>query len=163
MKRIVQLNIRITLVLDDKINDYCDQLNLTRSSLIHKALLFYLSEKGYKDIERLNQMELARSQTREDNFALYLNTNALVTIVKMAKTSLLLTGRIDQDKLKIPIKNYKKLYNLLPVRIKKVLKGEMATIEKLQYSSNIKEYINNWDMIQEFMGLKKGTKRIDHR
>lgn len=161
MKKIVYLNARITVVLDDKIDCYCDKINLTKSALVYKALIFYLSSKGYKDLERLHKLELARAVTKEDNYSLYLGTNALMTIVKMAKTSLLLTGKIDMDKLKIPIKNYKRLYNLFPNRIKKVLKDEMIAIEKLQYNSYIKEYMNNWDLVQEFIGIKKGTKRIE--
>ena len=78
----------------------------------------------------------------------------------MAKVSLLLTGQIDHGKLKICIKNYKKIYNSFPPRIKKALKNEMKTIEKLQYHSYIKEYINNWDIVQEFIHVKK-DKRIE--
>lgn len=161
MKRITQLNIRITTVLDDKIDGVCDKLNLTRSTLIYKALIYYLASKGCKGLDRLNRLEMARAKTKQDNYSLYLNGNALVTIVRMAKTSLLLTGRIDKEKLKIVIRNYKSLYNLFPNRIKKVLKEEMKAIENLQYDNHLKEYINNWDLVQEFIGIKRGSKRIE--
>lgn len=155
------MTVRITTVLDDKINKFCDRLNLTRSAFVYKAIIHYLISKGYKDIERLNEMELAKSITREENHCLYLGTNAIMTIVRMAKTSLLLTGKIDPEKLRIPIKNYKRLYNSMPTRLKKVLKYEMKMIEKLQYPIHLKEYITNWDLVQEFMSVEKKAKRLE--
>ena len=49
MKRIVFLNIRISSLLDDTINDFCKKLNVTRSDLGYKALMYYLKDRGYID------------------------------------------------------------------------------------------------------------------
>ena len=70
------MSLRITTVLDDKINNFCEKLTLTRSTFVYKAIMHYLIGKDYKDLERLNRQELARSQSKEDNFSLYLCSNA---------------------------------------------------------------------------------------
>ena len=162
MKRLMQLNARITVLLDDKINDYCDQLKLTRSDFVYKSIIFYLKNKGYKGLARLLKHESARSKAKEDNYSLYLGTNAIVTLVKMAKTSLLLTGRIDAVKIKIVIRNYKTIYNSFSPNIKAALKQEMITIEKLENPKNLKQYIYNWDLIKEFLVINK-DKRTELR
>ena len=44
MKKIVQLNVRITLLLDDKISEKCNDLNLTRSTFVYKAIMFLIGK-----------------------------------------------------------------------------------------------------------------------
>ena len=160
MKRVVQLNIRITALLDDKINDYCTNLRLTRSSFVYKALMYYLSKKGFKVITDQLKYEKQKEMTREDNYRFYLIKNTFMTIINISKMDLLLKGDINMDKIGYIIKNYKKIYNSFPPYIKRVLKDEMKTIEMLQHSSNLKQYINNWDLVQEFIHVNK-DRRIE--
>lgn len=162
MKRLVYLNARITVLLDDKVNHYCDRLNLTRSSFVLKSIMFFLKSKGYKVIEDSLMLQQQRELTKEDNHHLYLIKNAFMTIISICKMDLLLKGELNYDKINYMIRNYKRIYNYFPPRIKKLLKDDMRLLENLKYKNNLMQYMNNWDMVSEFIGSKKGSaKRIE--
>lgn len=162
MKRIVQLNLRITTVIDEKIDDYCKKLNLTRSKLVFNALIFYLKSKGYKKLENSINITIQRENIRERNYQLYLIKNTFMTIINMSKMDLLFHTEINMNKVNSIIKECKRLYNLYPPKIKKLLKADIKQLENLRFKNNIMQFMNNWDLVQEFLGMKKNSaKRIE--
>lgn len=159
MNKIVQLNLRITTVVDEKIDDYCDKLNLTKSTLVHKAIIFYLKEKGYKTLENEINIGVLRDIIRDQNYKLYLIKNTFMTIVNMAKMDLLFHTQINMNKVNTTIKDCKRLYNLYPPKIKKLLKDDIRQLEHLKHKPFLMQYMSNWDIVQEFIGIKP-MKRI---
>jgi len=158
MKRIVQLNIKITALLDDKLDKMCSLLNLKKSTLVYKAIIFYLKSKGFRNIENSLKIEAQRNKIREDNYNLYTIKNGFVNVINHAKVSLLLTGDVNLAKVKYNIKNYIKLYNLMPRNLKKLCEDDMKTLKKLEFKPNLMQYMYDWDLVKEFIGLKERSK-----
>lgn len=155
MKKLVQLNCRITVLLDVAVDDYCSKINITKSKLVFDAISQYVKSKGYKEIVRNIDIDRQRENIREQNYQLYLIKNTFMTIINMAKMDLIQHTQININKVILEIKECKRLYNLFPQKIKNLLKDDIKQIEKLRYKNNIMQYMSNWDLIQEFMGIKK--------
>ena len=164
MKKLVQINFRATVALDDKIVSYADSVKITKSDLIYKALEYYLQNKGYdklkKQVENQTQIEVIR----ENNHSFYLIKNAFMNIIKISKMSILLTGDIEYNKIDHMIKSYVKLYNTFPAKIKKLMKREIECLQLLKYKKYLMQYMNEWDLVKEFiLETSKTTKRIEFK
>lgn len=161
MKKFIKVTVNITAVLDVAIDDHCNQLNLTRSALFYQSLIFYLKNKGYKKLESEMKIDSQRSIIREQNHKLYLIKNTFMTLINMAKMDLLLHTEINISKVETTIKECKKLYNCYPSKIKKLLKDDMKQLESLRSRHYLMQFMNNWDLISEFLIEKKSTKKIE--
>lgn len=159
MKRVVVINVRITALVDDKINHYADKLHLTRSTLVYKALIYYLASKGYKTVENELNLQKQMEITKTENHYLYLTKNAFMTIINMSKVKLLVNGELDYKLIEHLVKSYLRIYRYFPVNIKKLLKKDMEKLKLLRKKPYIMQYINNWDLIREFVIVKKGSEK----
>ncbi len=161
MKKLVRLTINITAVSSVMLDDHCNKLNLSRSALFYESLIFYLKNKGYKKLESELKIDSQRSIIREQNHRLYLIKNTFMTMINMAKMDLLLHSEINMSKVESTVKECKKLYNCYSSKIKKLLKDDMKQLESLRSRHYLMQFMNNWDLISEFLIEKKSTKKIE--
>ena len=160
MKRIVQINFRATVLLDDRLTHYSDELNISKSSLIHESIIFYLRHKGYKEIERSLKLQQRRDEIREFHHDLYLVKNTFMTVIRMAKMSLLISGRVNYKQIEFIIKKSIAVFNCFPVKTKKMMKDDIDCLKRLKEKPFLMQYLTNYDIVREFIHENK-DKRIE--
>jgi len=161
MKKLGRLQVRIPILLDESLERFCEKHLMTKSQIVYLSLTEHLKGHGYKELEKEVNLEHERIRIKEQNFQLYLVKNTFVTIIRMAKMDLLLHQKVNFDKVKLSLKNCKKTYNLFPAKTKKLLKEDLKMLEFLKHERHIMQYITDWEMVREYLGMKQGVKAIE--